>query len=73
EKPLVFILWGKFAQSKEELITNNRHLILKSAHPSPFAAHRGFFGSKPFSKTNNFLIKNNMSPIDWQIEETVAK
>ena len=54
-------------------ITNNRHLILKSAHPSPFAAHRGFFGSKPFSKTNNFLIKNNMSPIDWQIEETVAK
>ena len=68
EKPLVFILWGKFAQSKEGLITNNRHLILKSAHPSPFAAHRGFFGSKPFSKTNKFLIKNNMSPIDWQIE-----
>lgn len=68
EKPIVFLLWGKFAQSKEILITNRRHLIIKSAHPSPFAAHRGFFGSKPFSKTNNFLIKNNMSPIDWQIE-----
>ena len=68
EKPLVFIFWGKFAQSKERLITNDRHLIIKSAHPSPFAAHRGFFGSKPFSKTNNFLVKNNMSPIDWQIE-----
>ncbi|MDU5505070.1 MAG: uracil-DNA glycosylase, partial [Anaerococcus vaginalis] len=68
EKPIVFLLWGKFAQSKESLITNNRHLIIKSAHPSPFAAHRGFFGSKPFSKTNNFLIKNNISPIDWQIE-----
>lgn len=68
EKPIVFLLWGKFAQSKEILITNRRHLIIKSAHPSPFAAHRGFFGSKPFSKTNKFLIKNNMSPIDWQIE-----
>lgn len=68
EKPIVFLLWGKFAQSKESLITNKRHLIIKSAHPSPFAAHRGFFGSKPFSKTNNFLIKNNISPIDWQIE-----
>lgn len=68
EKPIVFLLWGKFAQSKENLITNKRHLIIKSAHPSPFAAHRGFFGSKPFSKTNNFLIKNNMNPIDWQIE-----
>lgn len=68
EKPIVFLLWGKFAQSKENLITNKRHLIIKSAHPSPFAAHRGFFGSKPFSKTNDFLIKNNMSPIDWQIE-----
>lgn len=68
EKPIVFLLWGKFAQSKESLITNKRHLIIKSAHPSPFAAHRGFFGSKPFSKTNDFLIKNKLSPIDWQIE-----
>lgn len=68
KKPIVFLLWGKFAQSKESLITNKRHLIIKSAHPSPFAAHRGFFGSKPFSKTNDFLLKNNMSTIDWQIE-----
>ena len=67
-KPIVFILWGKFAQSKEELITNDRHSIIKSAHPSPFAAHRGFFGSRPFSKTNEFLQKNNFKPIDWQIE-----
>lgn len=67
-KPIVFILWGKFAQSKEELITNGRHLIIKSAHPSPFAAHRGFFGSRPFSKTNEFLQKNNIKSIDWQIE-----
>lgn len=67
-KPIVFILWGKFAQSKEELITNDRHLIIKSAHPSPFAAHRGFLGSRPFSKTNKFLQKNNFKPIDWQIE-----
>lgn len=67
-KPIVFILWGKFAQSKEELITKHRHLIIKSAHPSPFAAHRGFFGSRPFSKTNEFLQKNNIKPIDWQIE-----
>ena len=67
-KPIVFILWGKFAQSKEELITNDRHLIIKSAHPSPFAAHRGFFGSRPYSKTNEFLQKNNIKPIDWQIE-----
>lgn len=67
-KPIVFILWGKFAQSKEELITNDRHLVIKSAHPSPFSAHRGFFGSRPFSKTNEFLQKNNIKPIDWQIE-----
>ncbi|EEB36445.1 uracil-DNA glycosylase [Anaerococcus hydrogenalis DSM 7454] len=67
-KPIVFILWGKFAQSKEELITSDRHLIIKSAHPSPFSAHRGFFGSRPFSKTNEFLQKNNIKPIDWQIE-----
>lgn len=68
EKPLVFILWGAFAQSKECFITNPKHLIIKSPHPSPLSATRGFFGSKPFSKTNEFLIKNNMTPIDWQIE-----
>ncbi|MDY3005461.1 uracil-DNA glycosylase [Anaerococcus sp. AGMB00486] len=67
-EPLVFILWGKFAQSKEVYLTNPMHLIIKSPHPSPFSAHRGFFGSKPFSRTNKFLEENNLKPIDWQIE-----
>lgn len=65
EKPIVFILWGNFARSKKVLITNPKHLILESPHPSPFSAYNGFFGSKPFSKTNDFLIKNNIKPIDW--------
>lgn len=65
EKPIVFILWGNFARSKKVLITNPKHLILESSHPSPFSAYNGFFGSKPFSKTNDFLIKNNIKPIDW--------
>ena len=68
QKPMVFILWGKNAQSKEALITNPNHLIIKSSHPSPFSAHRGFFGSKPFSKTNEFLKSIGEKPIDWQIE-----
>ncbi|WP_243343004.1 uracil-DNA glycosylase [Anaerococcus sp. AGMB09787] len=68
EKPIVFILWGANARSKEKLITNKNHLILKSVHPSPLSAYRGFFGSKVFSKTNKFLEENNMRPIDWQIE-----
>ena len=67
-KPIVFILWGNFAQTKEGLINNPRHLIIKSAHPSPFSARNGFFGSKPFSKTNDYLIKNGLEPIDWQIK-----
>lgn len=66
--PIVFILWGNNAISKKILITNPNHLILQSAHPSPLSAHRGFFGSKPFSKSNNFLLENGLSPIDWQIE-----
>ena len=65
EKPIVFILWGSFARSKKELITNKRHLIIESAHPSPLSASRGFFGSKPFSKCNNFLEKNGMEGINW--------
>lgn len=69
KEPIVFILWGKKAQEKEALITNDRHLIIKSSHPSPFSAHRGFLGSKPFSKTNEFLIANKMEPIDWEIED----
>ncbi|MDR3583973.1 MAG: uracil-DNA glycosylase [Desulfosporosinus sp.] len=66
--PVVFILWGNNARSKKALINNPKHLILESAHPSPLSASRGFFGSKPFSKTNNFLITNNRKPIDWQID-----
>ncbi|WP_294403454.1 uracil-DNA glycosylase [uncultured Clostridium sp.] len=68
ETPVVFILWGNNAISKETLITNPKHLIIKSVHPSPLSASRGFFGSKPFSKTNDFLISTNQKPIDWQIE-----
>lgn len=66
--PVVFILWGKFAASKAPLILGDRHKIIQSAHPSPFSANRGFFGSKPFSKTNDFLRAVGKSPIDWQIE-----
>ena len=68
QDPVVFILWGRNARNKKALITNPKHLIIESAHPSPLSAYNGFFGSKPFSKTNNFLIKNNKEPIDWQIE-----
>ena len=68
QKPIVFILWGRNAQSKEPFITNPKHLIIKSPHPSPFSASRGFFGSKPFSKTNNFLKSVGQETIDWQIE-----
>ncbi|KMT23118.1 uracil-DNA glycosylase [Clostridium cylindrosporum] len=66
--PVIFILWGKHAQEKESLITNKSHLIIKSPHPSPFSANRGFFGSKPFSKVNNFLNSIGKEGIDWQIE-----
>lgn len=66
--PIVFILWGSNAQKKQELITNPIHFIIKSPHPSPLSAHRGFFGSKPFSKTNEFLKSINKEPINWQIK-----
>ena len=65
EEPVVFILWGNFAKSKIPLITNKRHLILSSSHPSPFSVNYGFFGSKPFSKTNEFLKKNNQKEVSW--------
>lgn len=68
QEPLVFILWGNFAKSKKSLITSQRHLIIESAHPSPLSARHGFFGSKPFSKTNEFLKKNNIKEIDREIE-----
>jgi len=62
---VVFLLWGAFAQKKEELIDSKKHLILKSAHPSPFSADRGFFGNKHFSKANDYLIKQGKKSIDW--------
>lgn len=65
ETPIVFILWGSNARDKKKFITNPKHLVIESAHPSPFSANNGFFGSKPFSKTNDFLEKNNMKTIDW--------
>lgn len=67
--PVVFILWGNNARSKKKLITNPMHMIIESAHPSPLSAYHGFFGSRPFSRTNNFLVKHNEKPIDWTISQ----
>lgn len=64
---VVFLLWGRFAQAKESLIDLKRHYVLKAAHPSPFSVYNGFFGCKHFSKTNEILIKQNLTPIDWQL------
>ena len=64
---LVFILWGNFAQEKIKLIDGGKHKILKAAHPSPFSAYNGFFGSKHFSSANEYLVKTNQDPIDWSI------
>ena len=68
DRPIVFILWGRPAQAKERMLTNPNHLILKAPHPSPLSAFRGFFGSRPFSQTNNFLKSHGVQPIDWQID-----
>ena len=65
DEPVVFILWGNFAKSKAKYITNPKHLIISSAHPSPFSVYNGFFGSKPFSRTNDFLKKNGLKEIEW--------
>lgn len=65
ESPIVFILWGRFARDKKRLITNPAHFIIESAHPSPLSAYNGFFGSRPFSKTNE-LLKDN--PVDWKLD-----
>jgi uracil-DNA glycosylase len=64
---IVFLLWGKFAQEKQILIDETRHFVLKAAHPSPFSAHTGFFGCKHFSKINELLVKQGVSPIDWKL------
>lgn len=68
-RPIVFILWGRPAQMKKSMLNNPNHLILEAPHPSPLSAYRGFFGSKPFSKTNKFLEEHGLKPIDWQIED----
>lgn len=68
ETPVVYILWGSAAQKKQHLIDKAKHYIIKSPHPSPLSAHRGFFGSRPFSKTNQILKENDLEPIDWQID-----
>ena len=68
DRPIVFILWGSPAQKKAQMLNNPKHLILKAPHPSPLSAYRGFFGSRPFSQTNEFLVKNGLEPRDWQIE-----
>lgn len=67
ETPVVFILWGNFAKSKKQFITNSKHLVIESSHPSPFSASYGFFGSKPFSRTNKFLRDNNIKEINWKV------
>ena len=68
DTPVVFILWGRYARSKKSLITNPIHFVIESAHPSPLSAYNGFFGSRPFSKTNNYLISKGIKPINWEIK-----
>ena len=68
ETPVVFILWGGYARSKKKYITNPKHLVIESAHPSPLSAYHGFFGSKPFSKTNEYLKEKKIEPINWEIK-----
>ena len=67
QQPMVFLLWGSPARKKKELITNPKHLVLEAPHPSPLSAYRGFFGCKHFSKANDFLKTNGMSPIEWKL------
>lgn len=69
QTPIVFLLWGNFAKQKARLITNKKHLILTSSHPSPFSVKYGFEGCSHFSKANKFLASNNLTPIDWQIDD----
>lgn len=67
KKNVVFLLWGKYAQQKQELIDETKHYVLKAAHPSPFSAYSGFFGCRHFSKTNEYLVQNGIDPIDWSL------
>lgn len=69
ERPIVFLLWGRHAQQKASLIDPDRHMVIASAHPSPLSAHAGFFGSRPFSRTNAFLRSTGQTEIDWQIPD----
>ena len=68
DEPVVFILWGRYARSKKKLITNPKHLVIESAHPSPLSAYNGFFGSHPFSKTNKYLESKGIKPVNWEIK-----
>ena len=68
DRPMVFVLWGRPAQMKKSMLSNPKHLILEAPHPSPLSAYRGFFGSRPFSRANQYLEQNGLKPIDWQIE-----
>lgn len=72
ETPIVYILWGRAAQEKKNLIDTDKHFIVQGPHPSPLAAYRGFFGSKPFSKTNEFLHKTGQEVIDWSIRDQIS-
>jgi len=67
KKGVVFLLWGNYAQQKQALIDETKHHVLKAAHPSPFSADKGFFGCRHFSKTNEWLCKENVQPIDWHL------
>lgn len=69
KRPLVFVLWGSYAQQKGKMIDRNKHLVLQSVHPSPLSSYRGFFGSKPFSQINEYLLKHKQRPIDWKLPE----
>jgi len=68
DRPIVYLLWGNYAKSKAKLINNPKQIILQASHPSPLSAHNGWFGCRHFSKTNNFLVQNNLQPIEWKVK-----
>jgi uracil-DNA glycosylase len=72
-QPVVFILWGSYAQKKAAFVDTSKHLVIKSVHPSPLSAHNGFFGTKPFSRANDFLVAKGLAPIDWALPESPAE